>query len=128
MQNKAYADVKTNLQSNEAIIHADFSENFACKLAAEVQSFHFGGSRNQVSLHTGIMYTSQEKPLLFATVSPNREHGPAAIWAHLKPILEYLKTKYPDVSTVHFFSDGPSSQYKQNKLQLVFNSNIRNGI
>ena len=88
MQNKAYADVKTNLQSNEAIIHADFSENFACKLAAEVQSFHFGGSRNQVSLHTGIMYTSQEKPLPFATVSPNREHGPAAIWAHLKPILE----------------------------------------
>lgn len=79
MQNTAYADVKTNLQSNEAIIHADFSENFACKLAAEVQSFHFGGSRNQVSLHTGIMYTSQEKPLPFATVSPNREHGPAAI-------------------------------------------------
>lgn len=88
MQNKAYANVKTNLKSNEAIIHTDFSENFACKLAAEVQSFHFGDSTNQVSLHTGIMYTSQEKPLLFATVSPNREHGPAAIWAHLKPILE----------------------------------------
>lgn len=66
MQNMAYSHLKTNLKSNEAIIHADFSENYACKLAAEVQSFHFGGSRQQVTLHTGIMYTSKEKPLPFA--------------------------------------------------------------
>ncbi|XP_039296211.1 uncharacterized protein LOC120354068 [Nilaparvata lugens] len=42
------------------------------------------------------MYTSTEKPLPFATVSPNKEHGPAAIWAHLKPVLEYLKIEHPD--------------------------------
>lgn len=124
MQNMAYSHLKTNLKSNEAIIHADFSENYACKLAAEVQSFHFGGSRQQVTLHTGIMYTSKEKPLPFATVSPNREHGPPAIWAHLKPILEHLKIEYPDVTTVHFFSDGPSSQYKQKKNFYLFSTQI----
>lgn len=123
-QNVAYADLKKNLKSNEAIIHADFSENYACKLAAEVQSFHFGGSRNQVTLHTGIMYTSEENPLPFATVSSSREHGPPAIWAHLKPVLEHLKIKFPDVSTVHFFSDGPSSQYKQKKNFYLFSTQI----
>ncbi|XP_022194488.2 uncharacterized protein LOC111052160 isoform X2 [Nilaparvata lugens] len=124
IQNKGYDDVKTNLKRNEAILHADFSENYSCKLASEVQSFHFGGSRNQVTLHTGIMYTSTEKPLPFATVSPNKEHGPAAIWAHLKPVLEYLKIEHPDVSTVHFFSDGPSSQYKQKQNFYLFTTQV----
>lgn len=41
----------------EALIHVDFSENYSLKYATEVQSFHFGGSRQQVSLHTAVIYT-----------------------------------------------------------------------
>ncbi|CAH2108575.1 unnamed protein product [Euphydryas editha] len=40
----AMRDLKTNLKDNEAILHIDFSENYAFKYNAEVQSFHFGGS------------------------------------------------------------------------------------
>lgn len=36
-----------------------------------------------------------------------------AIWAHLDPILEMVKSQNPDVQNLHFFSDGPATQYKQ---------------
>lgn len=82
-----------NHNEKEAAIICDFSENFACKLHTEIQSMHFGGSRNQVSLHTGLLYTSKNKPLSFCTFSPSLEHNPASIWAHLEPIINYVKTK-----------------------------------
>lgn len=121
-QNKAYNDIKANMSNTEAVIHGDFSENFACKLTEEIQSFHFGGSRKQVSLHTGILYVSGEKPLPFATISPSKDHSPPAIWAHLDPILKHLKETHPQVTTVHFFSDGPSTQYKQKNNFYLFST------
>lgn len=36
--------------------------------------------------------------------------GPPAIWAHLKPILKRIKDSNPEVSSVEFFSDGPTTQ------------------
>lgn len=113
-QYNAYRFCKENLKETEAMIHVDFSENYSCKLSEEVQSFHFGASRNQASLHTGLIYLrNYEKPISFCTISESLEHGPGGIWAHLDPILEYLKECAPQVSILHFFSDGPSSQYKQ---------------
>ncbi|GBM98741.1 hypothetical protein AVEN_108070-1 [Araneus ventricosus] len=45
-QYKAYRTCIDNLDENEAVVHIDFSKNYNCKLS-EVQSHHFGGSRNQ---------------------------------------------------------------------------------
>lgn len=122
-QYQAYRMYKENFKPFEVLIHIDFSENFACKLAEEVQMFHFGASRNQVTIHTGVMYLKKcEKVMVisFATISPNLQHGPAAIWAHLTPVLNYLKDIAPEVTTVHFFSDGPSSQYRQKNNFYLF--------
>ncbi|KAI4799878.1 hypothetical protein KUCAC02_016417, partial [Chaenocephalus aceratus] len=33
----------------------------------------------------------------------------------MEPVLKDIKTKYPQVTTVHFWSDGPSKQYKNKK-------------
>ncbi|XP_041961131.1 FK506-binding protein 5-like [Alosa sapidissima] len=38
--------LKNSLQDHEAVVHMDFSENYACKLNVEVQSFHYGGMMN----------------------------------------------------------------------------------
>jgi len=43
-QFKAARTMKVTLQNNEAIIHIDFSENYQCGYAREVQSAHFGAS------------------------------------------------------------------------------------
>lgn len=70
--------MKSALSGTNCIVHVDFSENYACKLAEEVQGMHFGASRHQVSLHTGMIYTQQEaKP--FSTLSSSTRHDAAAI-------------------------------------------------
>lgn len=106
-----------NLQMNEVLIVADFSENYNCKHYEEIQAHHFGGSRKQVTLHTVVVYVrdndSKQKVESYCTISPSTNHQPAAIWAHLHPILTNIRNKYPDKSTIHFYSDGPFSQYRQ---------------
>lgn len=43
--------LKDNLTEKDAVIHMDFTKNYNTKYSSEVQSFHFGGSRTQISLH-----------------------------------------------------------------------------
>lgn len=51
--------LKESLTEEEVVVHIDFSENFACKLATEIQTFHFGGSKQQATIHTSDVYTSE---------------------------------------------------------------------
>ena len=46
--------IQKNLKTNEVMIVVDFSKNYNCKYANEVQSTHFGASKKQISLHTGV--------------------------------------------------------------------------
>jgi hypothetical protein len=111
------AEPRDNLKSNECAVLVDFSENYATKYETEIQSVHFGASRKQVTLHTGVYYTADAKRS-FCTVSENNRHDPAAIWAHLKPVLTVLKNN-TDIDTIHFISDSPSSQYRCVKNLLL---------
>lgn len=49
--------LKENIRENEALIQVDFYEDYECKLAREIQSMHFGASKKQITLHTGVCYT-----------------------------------------------------------------------
>lgn len=116
-QYRNYRKCIDDLAINEVALHIDFSENYSCKFFEEVQSHHFGGSRNQVSLHTGVMYTRGSNNKIdvssFCTLSGNLSHNPAAIWAHLHPIFSSIREKFPKVNILHVFSDGPATQYRQ---------------
>lgn len=74
---------------------------------------HFGASHAQASLHTVVLYSARKPPTCICTISENLEHGPIGIWAHLKPVLKLIKDQYAEVKHLIFWSDGPSSQYKQ---------------
>lgn len=115
-QFRMYRHVKSTLADDEAVVHIDFSENWKCKYASEIQSVHFGGSQQQVTLHTGVVYYA-DGLLSFVSISPSLQHGPEAIWAHLKPVLSELKQKHPNVNVIHVYSDGPTTQYR-NKLNF----------
>lgn len=107
--------IKINLGENEVLIHMDFSENYLCKYGREIQSAHFGGSKPQISLHTVMVYTKNEKTSM-CTFSENLRHDPFAICAHLGPVAEFVKTLIPNLCTVHFLSDGPATQYKNKTM------------
>lgn len=118
-----YEQIKTlkeKITETECIVHVDFSENYGCKLNSEVQGMHFGASRNQVSLHTGVTYLKDKTPSSFCTISDNTRHDPSAIWAHLHPILSEIKATHPNIKTIHFISDGPTTQYRsRNNFYLM---------
>jgi len=54
----AYRSLRKSLDEKSCLIHIDFSENYQCQYHAEVQAVHFGGSHQQVTLHTGVLYVS----------------------------------------------------------------------
>nr|CAH7719065.1 unnamed protein product [Callosobruchus chinensis] len=100
----------------------DFSENYNCKYAEEVQSAHFGGSKSQISLHTSVFYyisqsSKRIESVCLCTLSENLRHDPVAICVHIEPIIATVKQMVPKVRKIHFLSDGPSTQYR-NKLMF----------
>lgn len=120
-QYKATDSIKRNLAAKEILIHADFSENYNCKYSEEVQSAHFGGSKPQISLHTVVIYykdleSDNVVPLSICTLSDNLRHDPSAICAHLQLAIMEIQKIIPYIETVHFLSDGPSTQYKNRKM------------
>ena len=108
-----YRKLRQEMDVNECILHIDFAENYACKLGKEIQSMHFGASKRQITLHTGVQYLSNAEPVSFCSISDSLEHNPAGIWGHLTPVLDDLAKEHPQIDTLHMFSDGPTAQYKQ---------------
>lgn len=79
-----------SLKEDEAILHIDYAENWQCTYSKEVQQVHFGASHRQTTLHNAVLYTI-ENTLTFCALSPSIKHDPAAIWAELEPVLQFLK-------------------------------------
>lgn len=67
-QYNAIKQLKESLSETDAIVHMDFSENFCTKYNQEIQSFHFSGSRTQISLHTVVVYL-KKTPLFHTALS-----------------------------------------------------------
>jgi hypothetical protein len=79
----------------------------------EIQSMHFGASLPQLSLYTGYYTTGQTNKIQsFCGVSDSLRHDPSAVWAYLVPILTDMKEKHPVIEYIHFYSDGPTAQYR----------------
>ncbi|XP_060801187.1 uncharacterized protein LOC132904255 [Amyelois transitella] len=113
--------LKESLTEKDAIIHMDFSENYTTKCNQEIQSYHFGGSRTQISLHTVVVY-SKDMTTSHCTVSLNLAHGTGAIWAHLEPVLATLPST---VENLHFLSDGPVTQYRNKTMFYILGCRIQ---
>ncbi|CAH0555183.1 unnamed protein product [Brassicogethes aeneus] len=113
--------IKHSLKNNEIILHMDYSENYVCKYEKEVQSLHFGGSKNQIVLHTVMAYIKTDNKVRkpFCTFSNSPRKDPIAIVAHLNPVLQDVLS-YCCPTTIHFISDGPSTQYRNFKMFNLF--------
>jgi len=118
-QFRQYHRLKDNCSSDTCIIVIDYSENYGCKQSRAVQSAHFGASNAQVSLHTGVAYM-RSAVMSFCSISDCTRHDAAAIWACILPVLRCIRQRNPAVEHLHFWSDGPVTQYKnRNNLFLA---------
>ena len=117
--------MKKTLKKNEVHIIVDFSQNYECKYNKEVHAVHFGASKKQVSLHVGGFYYKNDKDEIafesFCCVSDCLRHDASAVWALLNPVLKRVQELLPDVESIHFQSDGPTSQYRNKTNFFKFN-------
>lgn len=97
--------MNANKSCDSAVVVIDFLEKWTCKLAEEVQSIHFGASKQQMTLHTGVIYVAGN-PLSFRSFSPCLRHNLAA---HMEPVVNLIHTQFPEVKRIDVRSDGPTT-------------------
>lgn len=95
-----------NISNEEIVVLMDFSENYSCKYSTEVQSVHFGASRSQITLHTGILY-AVGRTEGFCTLSKSLRHDPVAVTAHIIKILDlylsqFLPQRYSQLTEISY--------------------------
>ncbi|CAG9782422.1 unnamed protein product [Diatraea saccharalis] len=71
-QQSQYRKAISQLKDNEVVLVCDFSESYEAKLASEIQAMHFGASKHQITLHTGMVYW-HNKSQSFCTLAES--HG-----------------------------------------------------
>lgn len=110
--------LKENLTSSECIIICDFSENLSFVVQDAVQGFHWANS--QCTIHPFAIYykDSDSQDIQFTSfiaIAEFTKHNHVAVRLFLKKCIEFIKNKLPELTMIHFFSDGSGSQYK-NKM------------
>lgn len=104
---------KDTLADKEAIVQMDFSENYSCRALDEVQTAYW--SLTAVTLHPVVIYYKEDNVLKHKSlviVSDTLVHSAATVHAFIDAIVPELKKYLPDVQRIHYWTDSPSSQYR----------------
>ena len=104
------------------ILQGDYAENFSYVVQDEIQSFHW--ENKQATLHPFVAYHGLAEGTLshlnICVVSDTTEHTTTTVYAFLSVIIPYLRTQFPEMKRIHYFTDGCAGQYK-NKSNFIIN-------
>lgn len=112
-QSQEFKTKRDGLNSEQLILQIDFAENFSCKEQNEIQAAHW--NHGQVTIFTAVSWfleDGEKKTKSYAIVSDYLEHDKYAVNAFLREIIKDLKL-ITSFSSLHIFSDGAASQFKQ---------------
>ncbi|XP_078659979.1 LOW QUALITY PROTEIN: uncharacterized protein LOC144904722 [Branchiostoma floridae x Branchiostoma belcheri] len=119
--NEQYSQLKTlkeNLDQYNVAIQMDFAENYKIKNNEEIQSAYW--NCDMVTLHPIVVYFKNENGELqhesTCIVSDEMGHNSATVFAILKRVVPEVKEKHPDVKFLHYWTDSPSSQYRNKTI------------
>ena len=117
-QSEALKLFKEVIDCTTAIILLDFAENYGFIVQDAVQGHHWDNS--QATVHPFVIYlkdspSSDLKCINMCIISDNLKHDTVAVHAFITEILTAIKTNYPHLTNMIYFSDGASSQYKKFK-------------
>ena len=117
MYKKQREAAETSWSEEAALLQVDFSENCTCRYQDEIQSAHW--QQSQVSLFTAaIWYAGKLHPTVI--VSDNTIHAKETVVAYISKLLLQVKACAPEsLKTVHIWSDGPASQFKNRYIAVA---------
>ena len=112
-------ELKENLPENEIMLQMDFAEKFSCRSLNEVQTAYW--NQTMVTIHPTVAYYRENGELKhrsFVVISDEMTHSASTVCAFLDKILPELKIIKPELKAVHYWTDSPSSQYRN---RYIFN-------
>lgn len=118
-QSKFLKEQKMSLRPNEALVLMDFSQNFTFVVQDEVQGAYW--SRGGCSLHPVVIYTkTDENAAKYSTsclcmISDDLEHDVSFVYETQRIAVAFLSENFPEVRTIHYWTDGCAMQYKNLK-------------
>lgn len=122
----ALSELKSNLPQKQVIVQMDFAENFVCQSAHEIQSAYWNST--SVTLHPVVAYYKDNENKLqhksFVFVSDVSEHNARTVVAILLKLVPLLKEHIPELTKVHYWTDSPSSQYRN---RFIFQTICKHG-
>ena len=105
--------LKENLPVDEIMLQMDFAENFSCRSLNEIQTAYW--NQSSVTLHPIVAYYKEGETLKhqsFVVVSDTMSHSASTVCAFLDKLMPCLKLIKPNLKTIHYWTDSPSSQYR----------------
>jgi hypothetical protein len=112
-QYRELRNLKENLPPHEMILQMDFAENFSCRSLDEVQTAYW--NQTAVTLHPVVIYFKQNEKLCHRScviISDDTNHSATTVLTFMDSIMPHLKTLDDNVKVVHYWTDSPSSQYR----------------
>lgn len=112
-QYNSIRQLKENLPEQELVVHLDFAENFTCCNADEIQSAYWNSMavmRHPVVVYFKNVNDLQHKSYIY--VSSVASHNSTAVYTILKKLVPDLKALIPNLKMIHYWTDSPSSQYR----------------
>lgn len=95
--------------------------NYTCIVQQSIQS-DFWNRKRQVTLHPVVIYYTDENGVLchqsICFVSDDLDHDVGHVYLTQKHVTDYIKTHFPHVTEIEYFTDGCSKQYKNCKAFL----------
>lgn len=120
-QHKECLNIKQNLPLNEVVLNMDFAENYACKSVEEIQSAYWNMSA--VTLHPIVVYYKsggeELKHKSIVMVSDEMAHNSNTVLTFIDRVIPEIKKLVPALQKVHYFTDSPTSQYRNKTIFRV---------
>jgi hypothetical protein len=127
-QYKAISDLKKQLPENHVIVQMDFSENYSCVAADEIQSAFW--NQNAITLHPVVVYYSDGDILLhksYVYASDDLGHNAGTVFAFLQKLMPQIQADIgrDAIEHVHYWTDSPCSQYRNISIFKVVSDHIK---
>ena len=122
-QYKELRNLKQNLPQSEVIVQMDFAENFACRSLEEIQSAYW--NQTSVTLHPVVIYYKENEELKhksIVVISDEMSHSASTVCTILDDLLPQIKAIVPNCSKVHYWTDSPTSQYRNKFIFMTIAS------
>lgn len=116
-QAKFLKDLKEEIQPNECIVLGDFAENYEFVVQDEIQSYHW--AKDSCTLHPIVLYHKDLEGNLhsksFCFISEDRLHDTCFVYEIQRLLTNHIKSNFPLITKMFYFSDGCAAQYKNYK-------------